>query len=55
MIKQSKRSLEAASNNLSEIQEKFGPSYYFNPSYTRVDRILTTAVLFPIMHHKKGS
>lgn len=42
-------------NNLQQIRRKYGKEQYFNPSFTRVDRILTRAVLFPIMHHKKGS
>jgi len=40
---------------LEEIQDKYGKDHFFNPSYIKVDRVLSTAVLFPAMHHKKGS
>jgi chromodomain-helicase-DNA-binding protein 7 len=55
MVRQTRRNIQAAVEQLAEIQMKFGAEHYFNPAFTRVDRILTTAVLFPVMHHKKGS
>lgn len=41
--------------NMEEVKSKYGRDCLFNPAYTRVDRILSTAVLFPVMHHKKAS
>lgn len=55
MPRHTKRHMEAIRSQVKEVKEKFGQEHCFNPAYTRVDRILTTAVLFPVMHHKKGS
>ena len=55
MIRLTKRNKQQIQERLNETRKKFGENHYFNPSFTKIDRILTSSVMFPFMHQKKGS
>ena len=55
MMRLTKRHRTQIDEKLKETKRKFGDEHFFNPAYTKIDRIMTSSVMFPFMHQKKGS